>query len=136
MSETTGKPLPVPNPETQAFWDACCRGELTAQQCNACNALQHYPRVHCTACGHKTLSQVPVSGTGTVVSFTINRVPVSEAFAAEVPYAVALVELTEGPTMMTNIVDCELEQIHIGMAVTATFEARGELQLPQFKPDS
>ena len=111
MSNANDKPTPTPNPETQAFWDACNRGELTVQECTACNALQHYPRVRCNTCGANTLSQVPVSGTGTVRSFTINRVPVSAAFAADIPYAVALIELVEGPTMMANVIDCDPEQI-------------------------
>jgi len=134
IAKPTPKPTPVPNPETQPFWDACARGELTVQQCNSCKAMQHYPRVRCTACGAKDLSQVPVSGAGTVRSFTINRVPVSEAFAPEVPYAVALVELAEGPTMMANVLECDPAQIHIGMAVSVVFETRGVQQLPQFKP--
>lgn len=131
---TSLKPEPRPNPETQPFWDACTRGELSVQQCSSCKNIQHYPRVRCISCQSDELSQVPVSGTGKVRTFTINRVPVSPAFKAEVPYAVALIELTEGPCMMANLVDCDLETVHIGMPVTVTFEARGEVQLPQFRP--
>lgn len=128
------KPAPVPNPETRAFWEACARGELTVQRCENCNNLQHYPRVRCTSCRSDQLKQVAVSGTGTVRSYTINRVPVSAAYAPDVPYAVALVELAEGPTMMTNIVGCDPEQVHIGLPVKVTFESRGDAQLPQFTP--
>lgn len=133
-ADTQGKPTPAPNPETQAFWDACSRGVLTVQQCDDCHHRQHYPRLLCTACGSQKLEQVAVSGTGRVISFTINRVPVSAAYADDVPYAVALVQLAEGPTMMGNLTDCDLAALHIGMQVEAHFEARGEILLPQFRP--
>ena len=128
------KPVPRPNPETQAFWDNCRDGILSVQRCESCGAMQHYPRLLCIACGSQALKQTPVSGKGTVTSFTINRVPVSEAFAADVPYAVALITLAEGPTMMANVTGCDLDTLTIGMAVEVLFEARGEQMLPQFRP--
>ncbi len=134
MTESAPKPVPRPSPETQPFWDACERGELTIQRCEDCQNLQHYPRVRCTSCRSDNLAQVAVSGLGTVRTFTINRVPVSAAYAADVPYAVALIELAEGPCMMANILHCDPERVHIGMAVQITYEPRGEVQLPQFKP--
>ena len=134
MTEISNKPAPCPNPETQPFWDACERGQLTVQRCSNCNNIQHYPRVRCTNCRSTELSQVPVGGTGTVRTFTINRVPVSAAFKADLPYVVALVELVEGPCMMANILNCAPEQVHIGMSVSVLFEQRGEVHLPQFQP--
>lgn len=133
MTDPT-KPAPRPNPETQPFWDACERGELTVQRCNNCKNLQHYPRVRCTSCQSTELSQVAVNGTGSVRTFTINRVPVSAAYAGDLPYVVALIELDEGPSMMANILHCDAEQVKIGMAVKVTFEPRGDVQLPQFMP--
>lgn len=134
MTEPTPKPVPRPNPETQPFWDACQRGELTLQRCSTCNHLQHYPRVRCTSCQGNALTQEPVSGAGVVRTFTINRVPVSEAYKADLPYVVALIELVEGPCMMANLLDCAPERVHIGMPVTVTFESRGDVMLPQFIP--
>lgn len=128
------KPVPTPNPETQPFWDACAKGELSVQCCATCGHKQHYPRLLCTACSSTEVAQIPVSGKGSIASFTVNRVPVSAAFAPDVPYAVALVELEEGPTMMANIATDDLDALHIGMAVEVHFEERGEISLPQFKP--
>lgn len=78
---------------------------------------------------------VKASGRATVLSFTIVRRPVSPAFAADVPYVVALVTLEEGPAMMTNIVGCDPEAVRIGMAVEATFEDwTEEISIPKFRP--
>ena len=138
MAETnstdTSKPTPLPNPETQAFWDACLREELTVQLCGQCANKQHYPRALCHACGSKELSQVAVTGKGTIASFTVNRVPVSSHYAQDVPYAVALVNLDEGVTMMANVTHCDPETLQIGQRVHAHFETRGEIKLPQFRP--
>jgi len=129
------KPAPTPSAETQPFWDACQRGELTVQLCEGCGHKQHYPRIMCGQCGSTALSQTPVSGRGTITSFTINRVPVSEAFKDDLPLAVGLITLEEGPVMMANLVDCDIDTLAIGQKVRVTFESRGEITLPQFTPE-
>lgn len=128
------KPVPTPNPETQPFWEQCAQRKLSVQECAACGHKQHYPRLLCTACSSTKVAQIAVSGKGSIASFTVNRVPVSSAFSQDVPYAVALVELEEGPTMMANITTDDLAALHIGMAVEVHFEERGDITLPQFKP--
>jgi len=78
---------------------------------------------------------VKASGRGKVLSFTIVYRPVTQAFAGEVPYIVALITLDEGPQMMSNIVGCPLEKVRIGMSVEATFEDwTEEISVPKFKP--
>jgi uncharacterized OB-fold protein len=78
---------------------------------------------------------VKASGRAKVLSYTIVYRPVTQAFASDVPYVVAMVTLAEGPQMMTNIVDCELEKVHIGMPVQVTFEDwTEEISVPKFKP--
>ena len=134
MSEPNPKPVPLPSAETRAFWEACARDELTIQRCRSCGHPQHYPRVLCSACHSGDLATERVSGNGTIRTFTINRVPVSEAFAADVPYVVALVQLEEGPMLMSNITGIEPEAVQIGQGVTVCFETRGDQQLPQFRP--
>jgi len=74
------------------------------------------------------------SGRGTVVTFTICRLPVAEAYAADVPYVVALIQLEEGPTMMSNIVQCDPESVVSGLPVEAVFETwTDEITMPQFR---
>jgi uncharacterized OB-fold protein len=133
MSESLAKLMPVATPETEAFWQACNEGRLLIQRCKACGHQQFYPRLLCTACAGQDVDWHEASGAGTVKSFTIIRRPVTEAYADDVPYVVALVELAEGPTMMSNIVDCDVESVYIGMSVTVRFERRTEeIAVPVF----
>jgi uncharacterized OB-fold protein len=123
--------------ESRGYWDACNQGRLVLQKCAACGHVQHYHRILCTACGTDRLTDVEAAGTGTVRSFTVIRRAVSSAFDADVPYVVALIELAEGPTMMSNLVDSPLERIAIGAPVELTFERRTEeFNIPQFRLQS
>ena len=130
-----GKPLPPINPASQPFWDACAQGRLLLQRCGDCGHLQFYPRLLCAACGSRTLGWAEASGRGTVKTFTIIRRAVSAAFEPDAPYVVALVELQEGPTLMSNIIGCDPASVAIGQPVQVAFEARGEgIAVPQFEP--
>jgi len=136
MSDTPAKSIPVPSPETAEYWVGAKRRELLIQRCNACGRRQFYPRVICTNCSSRNVGWVRATGLATIRSFTVVRRPVSEAYAAEVPYIVALVVLDEGPTMMTNIIDCAPQDVHIGMRVSVRFEDWTEdITLPKFAPD-
>ena len=129
------KPVPTPNAETRAYWQACNEGRLLIQHCQACGQLQFYPRLVCTRCASASLDWIEASGRASVKSFTIIRRAVSPAFEADVPYVVALVTLEEGPTMMANIVDCDPERVTIGQSVQVLFERRSEtMVVPQFRP--
>jgi uncharacterized OB-fold protein len=80
---------------------------------------------------------VPASGKGKVKSFTIMHRAITKAYLAEAPYVIALIELEEGPTMMSNVVQCELENVEIGMEVEVVFEDWSEeISIPKFKPTS
>ena len=116
---------------SEPWFEGCNRGELLLQQCTSCAAHQFYPRTLCTRCGSAALAWVESSGSGQVASFTVVRRPVSKAYQA--PYVVALVELAEGPRLMTNIVGCAPEEVCIGMPVTVTFESwSDDVSLPVF----
>ncbi len=129
------KNLPVESAETAEYWAGCRRGELLIQRCGHCGRHQFYPRLLCGACGHRGLEWVAASGRGSISSFTIVRRAVSEAYAPELPYVVALIHLEEGPTMMSNVVDCAPEALRIGLPVTVTFKAwSAEMILPVFRP--
>lgn len=127
--------LPVPTVVSAEYWDACRRHELLIQRCGGCAKHQFYPRLVCAICSENSLQWVRASGRATLTTFTIVRRPVSRAYAAAVPYVVALVALEEGPTMMTNIVDCDVDEIRIGMALEVAFEDWPEgMTVPKFRP--
>ncbi len=135
MSGTNAKFLPAPTPETAFWWESCRAGRLLIQRCGDCGHHQFYPRSLCSSCLRSNLDWVESAGTGSVTTYTICRVPVAEAYAADVPYVVALVRLEEGPTMMCNIVECDPESVAVGMPVEVVFESRSEeIALPQFRP--
>jgi uncharacterized OB-fold protein len=121
-------PAPPVNPETQPFWDAAAAGTLVLKRCAACGQSHHYPRVICPFCGSDRTEWRETSGRGTIYSFSVFR-------RAPVPYAIAYVTLDEGVSLMTNIVDCDLDAIRIGQAVRVTFvPTEGGPPVPMFTP--
>jgi uncharacterized protein len=135
MSDVASKPIPEPTPETAEYWAGAARQELMIQRCTQCGRHQFPPRMLCTACSSRELEWVRARGLAAVRSFTVVRRPVSEAFAEDVPYVVALVVLDEGPTLMTNIIGCKTEELRIGMRVTVCFDNRTpSCSIPQFAP--
>jgi uncharacterized OB-fold protein len=135
MTVHSGKIFPVPTPETAPFWDSCREHKLRVQRCDNCGEHQFYPRIICSTCMADELHWVTVSGAGEVLSFTIVRHAVSEAYSPEVPYVVALIQLAEGPTMMSNVVDCDPESVVVGMPVSVLFEDwSDQISIPKFRP--
>lgn len=130
------KPLPHPNEISQPFWDAAKRHELQIQRCNACEIHIFYPREACSECLAADLVWIPVSGKGKLYSYTIAQAPTHPAFADDVPYVIAIVELAEGPHITTNLVGCQPDQVTIGMPVVASFEdVNAEMTLVKFRPE-
>lgn len=125
--ERPPKPRPAPNPEPESaeYWAALRDGRLLVQGCEDCGNAQLYPRDRCTRC-RGPVSWVEASGRGTVYSFTVVRQQYQRPFRDWVPYVVALVDLDEGPRLMTNIVGVDPEEVSIGMAVRARFEPVSE----------
>lgn len=109
------------NAETQEFWDATTRQTLLLRRCDACAAVIWYPRAFCPMCQSMETSWFASSGRGSVYSFSITRKG-SGAWAAAAPYVIAYVELEEGPRVLTNIVGCAVDEVHVGMAVTVAFD--------------
>jgi uncharacterized OB-fold protein len=127
-------PLPEPNVEDRAFWEGCKRGELLLEKCNDCGNLIHPPLPLCPVCQSQSLGWIKSSGKGTVYSFEIVRMSPHSILDAKVPYNVVLVDLAEGPRLVSNLVDCAPEEIEIGMPVEVVFEMVAEdVWLPQFK---
>jgi uncharacterized OB-fold protein len=129
------KAVPVPTPETQPFWDGCAAGELRIQRCTDCGKPYFYPRPVCPACGSRNVEWFTASGRATLYSYVINH-RAAPGFAGDVPYAIAVVQLEEGPRMMSNIVGLPAtpETLVLDMPLQVTFETRGDVSLPQFQP--
>jgi hypothetical protein len=132
----TSKPVPVPDAVSAAYWDGAVAGELRVSRCAPRGHLSHPPDVSCPVCGSTTLEPVPVSGHGSVYSFTVVHQAFDSAFLSELPYVVALVELDDQPGLrvLTNLVECDVDAVEIGMPVEVTFEARDGVVIPQFRP--
>lgn len=124
MSSLPAKP-PQPNSETQRFWDATAEGRIELPRCDQCQLLIFYPRAVCPDCQSTDMTWETLSGRGTVYSFSISRTG-GGRWKEHAPYVPAYVTLDEGPTMMTNIVDCEPDDVSIGMVVQAVFDDTGE----------
>ena len=133
------RPQPrFPEPDTQPFWEATKRHELTFQTCNKCQAVIFYPRHHCPKCGSGETTWRVSKGVGTVYTFTVIMQSRNPAFAELGAYAVAYVDVDEGFRIMTNIVGVRdpLKDIHCGMRVKVRWEDQGagDVALPMFEP--
>ena len=116
------------NPETKRVFDGAADGTLIVPKCNACGRSHWYPRAICPHCFSQDLAWNAASGKGTIYSLSVMK-------RAEVPYAIAYVTLEEGPTMMTNIVDCDLDSVKIGQKVQVKFvPSENGPPMPMFTP--
>ncbi len=136
------KPTPTPSaipllencaiaafPEVRRYWEAAAGGELLLKRCEECGEIHHYPRAICPFCGGDKCAWIKALGEGTIYSVSIMR------RGPATPFAIAYVALDEGVTMLTHIVDCDLEAVRIGDRVTVTFhEDESGLTLPMFRP--
>ena len=130
-----GKPAPKPTPETQPFWEGCAAGELRLQHCSSCEHVQYPPRKLCSSCFSQDVEWRVASGKGIVRSWSTVTLPGAPGFAEEVPFISVLVQLQEGPTMLSVIRECEADQMDFGMSVEVIFEQRTEsIAVPYFKP--
>jgi uncharacterized OB-fold protein len=119
---------PTVNAQTQAFWDAARRGRLAIPFCAACGKAHWYPRAVCPFCAGVQVEWRDASGKGTIYAYSVMR------RAAE-PYVIAYVTLAEGPTMLTNIVDCDVDKVRIGQSVSVVFKHSDNGQpVPMFRP--
>ena len=126
--------LPKPTPETQHFWDGAARGELLLQRCGECQHAYFPPRPFCPRCASREVHVFQASGRASLYSYVINQRP---APGFEPPYSIAVVELEEGPRMMTNIVDCPQtpEALQLDMPLQVKFERVAQNSvLPLFRP--
>lgn len=128
MSRPRTIPAPLPHPETQAFWDAAGSGRFLIRTCSECGRAHWYPRSICPFCCSSRTEWVTASGAGRIYSYSVMR-------RADPPYAIAYVTLAEGPTMLTNLVDCDFDALAIGQPVRLVFSpSDGGPPVPTFTP--
>jgi len=131
------KPLPEINGDNKEFWIGCKEHELRFQKCKACGHVRWPASVICPLCYSQEFQWIVARGIGKVYSFVAYHVAYHPEFENEVPYVVADVELEEGPRLLTNIVDCRLDEVKCDMPVEVTWEdITEEFSLPKFKPPS
>jgi uncharacterized OB-fold protein len=136
MPDRNKKPLPAADDLSQPFWEAAKQHRLVIQRCQECNYFNHPPRLACDACQSQQLQFEPVSGRGTIYTFTVMYQPNIAGFEDQIPYINILVELEEQPLlfMVSNLPDSEKDKVRIGGQVEAYFEdVNGEITLPQFR---
>ncbi|MDN3516540.1 Zn-ribbon domain-containing OB-fold protein [Aquisalimonas lutea] len=128
--EPRSMPAPEINPGDEAYFAAANEGRLLIKRCTACGETHFYPRAVCPFClGGETVWEES-AGRGSVYTFSVTR------RAGPTPYAIAFVTLDEGVSMMTNIVDCDLDDIHVGQRVRVVFrDTDGEYRVPCFAPE-
>jgi enoyl-CoA hydratase/carnithine racemase/uncharacterized OB-fold protein len=129
------KPLPAVQPWTEEFWKATKQHKLLIQECSDCREKIFYPRKYCPECWSSNLGWSEASGKAKVFSHTVTMDMVEPKFMGDLPYVLAMVDLEEGVRMMTRIVDCDPEDVHIDMDVEVVFEdITDEFALPMFRP--
>ncbi len=133
------KPVPVPDELSTAYWEGTKQHELRLQYCTTCNDYQHPPAATCRDCNNTTLETRTVSGKGTIYAFIIDHRLMTPGFNE--PYAVVQVNPVEANRdtvrITTNLRECELTDIQVGMPVEVVFEdVNDTITLPQFKPAS
>jgi len=133
MAEYT-KPLPTLTDENRPFWDACRQGRLRMQQCDDCGHIR-YPISHCCPkCLSYDFHWQDLSGRGEVFSYVVFHQLYNKAFADDIPYNVALVQLEEGPRMYSNVVGVDNDAVKVGDQLEVVFDpVTPEITLPKFR---
>lgn len=133
--EAIRKPLPRPDADSAALWEGLRQGKLLLQHCLECANVQYYQQGMCRRCGGERLEHRAASGRGKVHSFSVVHRAPGPAFRRDVPYCVLLVELEEGPRMISSLIGADPASVTFDMAVELVCEAvSDEIALPRFKP--
>ncbi|KUJ70048.1 hypothetical protein ACZ90_06715 [Streptomyces albus subsp. albus] len=129
--------LPVIDAFTRRYWDAAAQRRLLLRRCTGCGRAHHYPRECCPYCWSEDVHWEPASGAATLYTWSVvyrNDLP---PFGDRLPYTAAVVELAEGPRMMTELVDCAAETLRVGMRLSVDFRTRTAdppITVPVFRP--
>lgn len=136
------KPVPVPDEGSAPFFDGALQGKLMLLRCRRCDTFMSPTaylgvpvRPRCVNCFARELEWAPSSGRATLYSFALMHQLYDEAFAAELPYNIAVVETEEGVRLTSQVVGCPNHELEIGMQLEVMFERRSdEVAIPKFRP--
>jgi uncharacterized OB-fold protein len=135
MTTNYEKALPEIDEDNAEFFDSCRNHAMKLQRCLGCDTFRYYPSAVCPMCQSFAFEWHEVSGDASVYTFTVVHRPPSDAWAADVPYVYALVQLEEGPMMPTNVIGCDPSEVGIGMPVRVVYrDATDEITIPLFAP--
>jgi uncharacterized OB-fold protein len=131
------RPLPQPmTPEAKPYWEGARDGKLMIPKCRACGRAFMYPRVLCPFCASRDIAWIQASGRGRLYSFEIAHQILNKAFKVKTPVVLAMVELEEGPRLLTNLVDVEPDpkKLRCDMPVEVVFaKLTDQVSLPMFR---
>lgn len=127
--------LPQPTPESQPFWDGCARHELVVQRCDTCGRFWFPPSNRCQHCWSPESTWTRITGRARVFSFTVFHRAYAAELADQLPYVVGVVELEEGPRLITNIVGCDPADVRVDLPVEVVFDdITDDVTLHAFRP--
>jgi uncharacterized OB-fold protein len=133
--EDLRKPLPKPAKWSKAFWEGTKQHKLLLKKCKSCGHIDYPPYLFCTECQSDESEWVEASGKAILYAFAVNEYGVPFAFMPDLPYVTALVDLPEGPRMLSNIVECDPRWLKNGMELEVVFEKMSpEITLPKWRP--
>jgi uncharacterized protein len=132
-ADTVAWVAPVPDAFTEPWWAACRERRLLVRSCHACGRFHFPPRPACPYCWSDDVDWHETAGTGTIYTFSVVRENDLQPFASALPYVAAVVELDEGPRLMTTIIDTRSSSIAVGASVAVVFVDRAEWTFPAFR---
>jgi len=134
------RPLPTPmTPEAKPYWDGLKDEKLMLPKCGDCKKAFFYPRIACPHCHSRNIGWEQASGKGVLYSFEIAYRSLNPAFKIEPPYVLAMIELEEGPRIMSNLINIEADPavVKIGAPVEVVFEKQNDdVTIALFQPAS
>jgi uncharacterized OB-fold protein len=129
------KPLPKPSAWSKPFWDGAREGKLVLKRCKSCGHIDHPPYLFCTECSSEESEWMEAAGKASLYAYAVNTYGVPFPFMEDLPYVLAMVDLPEGPRMISNVVQCDPAELKNGMELEVVFEkASDEITLPKWRP--
>ena len=129
-----GLPAPVPDLDTEPFWEGCQEERFLVPECTSCGTRRWPPGPMCPACQSMDTRWIESAGRGSVYSWLVVHNPVNPVLAEQVPYVVAMIDLEEGVRVVGNVDGCHSDSVHAGMAVAVIFERHeGGMMIPNFR---
>ena len=133
--EDVKKPLPKPSKWSRPFWEGTKQHKLLLKKCKRCGYIDHPPYLYCTSCMGEECEWIEASGRAILYAYAVNTYAVPFPFWDDMPYVLALIELKEGPRMISNIIDCDIKDLKNGMELEVVFEDVSEdITLPKWRP--